>query len=442
MESNSLFRLTRLRLAAWYALVMGGILGLSSLGVYHVVAHIYRNTIDQGLESVANTLHKSIEPAWQQPQSLNKLAKELSLEICVNQTNCVERTTASGQPIAQTVGSVNYYMRLLENSGKIIAKTSIQKKIPITSLSKRSQTLRDFSGIRYRQISLPLHTQNQISGYMQVGRSLNDLDQNLAFLRLTLLLGLPIEIIFISLSSWWLAGKAMQPVYLSYQQIQQFTADAAHEFRTPLAAMHSTIEAAIRLHETDAASSKILDVLKRQNRRLSQLVGDLLLLARIEQKQQGSKHHRCCLNDLISDLVEELAFLAVETNVTISQQIIVKENLYVLGDEEQLYRLIYNLIVNAIQASNNEGKVTVFLEKNERYALIKVQDTGIGIAPEHQKRIFDRFYRVERDRSRKSGGSGLGLAIASAITNAHRGSINVQSKLGLGTIFTVQLPIG
>lgn len=112
-----------------------------------------------------------------------------------------------------------------------------------------------------------------------------------------------------------------------------------------------------------------------------------------------------------------------------------------MGNEEQLYRLISNLIMNAIQATPSGGKVTVFLEDSEHYAIIKVQDTGIGIAVEHQGRIFDRFYRVDRNRSRTSGGSGLGLAIALAIALAHKGTIHLQSQPGLGSTFTVRLPL-
>lgn len=447
MEGNQLFRLTRLRLAAWYALVMGCIMGASGLGVYHVVAHAYRETIDKGLESVANALHDSIEPVLQQPKNLQQLAKQLSLELCVTQADCLTQTAVIKNQIAQAAGTVNYYMRLLNRSGKPIALAGIHlEELPLTSPTKHWQMSQDRSGIHYRQITLPLYTQNQVSGYIQLGRSLKDLDQHLAALRLTLLLGCPITMIFIAICSWWLAGLAMQPVYRSYKQMEQFTADAAHEFRTPLAAMHSTIDAAFRLHgqavsESDFQSPNgILQVLKRQNVRLSQLVGDLLLLARLDQQQQRVEYHPCCLNDLISDLVEELAFLAVEAEVKLAQ-IQTPEKLYVLGNEEQLYRLISNLIVNAIQATACAGKVTVCLEHSERYALIQVQDTGIGIAREHQSRIFDRFYRVNKDRSRASGGSGLGLAIAQAIAKAHKGSIHLQSQLGVGSTFIVKLPL-
>jgi signal transduction histidine kinase len=164
-------------------------------------------------------------------------------------------------------------------------------------------------------------------------------------------------------------------------------------------------------------------------------------LTRIDQKQITAEYQPCCLNDLISDLIEELAFLAVENQVNLSGQMQVTKKVYVQGNEEQLYRLISNLIINAIQATPSGGKVTVFLEVNELYAIIKVQDTGIGIALEHQQQIFERFYRVDRDRSRNSGGSGLGLAIVLAIAKAHKGNIHVQSQLGLGSTFTVRIPL-
>ena len=137
MERNQLFRLTRLRLAAWYALVMGCILGASGLGVYHVVAHAYRETIDQGLESVANTLHKSIEPVSQQPEHLQQLAKQLSLELCVTQADCLTQTVVIKNQISEAADSVHYYMRLLDRAGRAIALAGTHlEELPVTSPTK------------------------------------------------------------------------------------------------------------------------------------------------------------------------------------------------------------------------------------------------------------------------------------------------------------------
>jgi signal transduction histidine kinase len=143
----------------------------------------------------------------------------------------------------------------------------------------------------------------------------------------------------------------------------------------------------------------------------------------------------------VSDLVEELSALAIAADITLSQSILVNQSLYVKGNLEQLYRLVSNLMINGIQYTPAQGKVQITLSRLENQGVITIHDTGIGIASSEQKHIFDRFYRVDSARSRKTGGSGLGLAIASAIVQAHQGSIQVQSELGKGSTFTIRLPI-
>ncbi|MBW4542062.1 MAG: HAMP domain-containing histidine kinase [Myxacorys chilensis ATA2-1-KO14] len=453
MKDNQLFGATRFRLALWYASVMACIMGICGLGVYQVVAHAYRRTIDQGLQAVTGVVAKRIEPVLQRPEQLRQVADHLSLKLCLTKTDCIPSTEAAQlpgiirPPLVGVPDPINYYIRLLDSTGRPIVVMGLQvDQLPSTSGKAQWQTLTDHQGIHYRQVSLPLQIQNQPGGHVQVGRSLQDLDQNLAALRWTLLLGCAIALLLVAWSSWWLAGLAMQPIYRSYQQMQQFTADAAHEFRTPLAAMQATIESTLRF-QTKPESSTLdtsggaLAVLQRQTLRLSELVKDLLLLTRIDQRKRTGEHLPCCLNDLISDLMEELAFLAVKEEVELSMQLQASDTVYVLGDEEQLYRLVCNLTNNAIQATPAGGKVTVLLNKDEQYAVIRVQDTGLGIAPAEQRRIFDRFYRVEQDRSRHTGGSGLGLPIALAIAHAHHSTIQVQSKVGEGSIFTLRLPL-
>jgi signal transduction histidine kinase len=294
-----------------------------------------------------------------------------------------------------------------------------------------------------RAYTLLLHTENhQDWGYLQVGQSLQDYEDFLTRAKKVLAVGLPISLLLIGGASWWLAGLAMRPIYQSYQQMEQFSADVAHELRTPLATVQTTVESALLLSKLESKKAlSVLRTVERQNRRLIQLVVDLLLLAGMDKRSTLLHRESCCLNDLIQDLVEELLSMAIASRVTLSCDLRVNNSLYVLGDCDRLYRLVYNLIVNAIQHTSADGKVTVILKRNNNYALIQVWDTGVGIAPQHQKHIFDRFYRVQSDRSRSTGGSGLGLAIAQAIARSHNASLTVKSELGKGSIFTVQLPL-
>ncbi len=450
MDHNKLFANTRWRLAGWYAGVMSIVLGLCGLGLYEAIAHAHRTTLDRELEAVAGTLHDSIEPVPKQPERLKQLVQQLPAETCQNKADCLTEAAQEKRHVLGAIHQGDYYLRLIDSSGRTIARAGLQPEaLPSTPREERWQVLKDRQGNRHHQISLSLHTQDNLPwGYMQVGRSLSDVDGYLAAVRLILLLGLPIAFILVGGSSWWLAGLAMQPIYRSYQQMQQFTADVAHELRTPLATTQATIESALRLNSLPEPEAwDILQAIERQNHRLAQLVKDLLLLSHSDQQALTAQRQPCCLNDLISDLVEEFAALAIKADVTLTAKVQLQKNLYVLGDEEQLYRLVSNLIVNAIQHTPPAGgQVTVVLDCSSHSALIQVQDTGIGIALKDQTRIFDRFYRVSSDRSRQTGGAGLGLSIARAIAQAHHGSIQVQSQhdpqAGTpGSTFTVRLPL-
>ncbi len=462
MNQNRLFLLTRTRLALWYAVVMGVILSLSGFGVYRAIAHAHWVAVDRELESVAGTLHDSLELKLKQPGRLEPIVVQLLPDLCVTGDRCfpqpqpgrsndascavsIDSTAPPPRHLLSVISQGNYYLRLLDRSGCLIAVAGqLPESVQFTLTAQQWQILKDASGTRYQQISLLLHTSNQRDwGYMQVGRSLKDFDDYLATVRWILFLGLPITMGLVGVSSWWLAGRAMQPIYQSYRQIQQFTADAAHELRTPLAATQATVESALLMPYLDESEARdILKTIERQNRRLTQLVADLLLLARLERQPMPVRRQPCCLNDIVSDLVEELAALAIASGVTLTSEVRVHKPLNVIGEEEQLYRLVSNLIVNALQYTPSDGQVTVVLDCSDHHALIHIQDMGIGISRQEQMRIFERFYRVNSDRSRASGGSGLGLAIAQAIVQAHQGSIQVQSELGKGSTFTIRLPLG
>lgn len=444
MNQNKLFRLTRIRLALYYAVVMGLILSLCAFGFYRSVFHAHVVALDSEIESVAGTLHDSIELKLQSPGRLEPLVSQLfpNQGKCEGEaSNCIQQPH-SKRHLLGIVTKTSYYLRFFDISGKLIANIGYHPEGLTNVFNPQTwQFLKDSQGKEYHQITLLLHTQDyQDWGYMQVGRSLEEFNHYLDSVKLILVLGLPIAMAMIAGASWWLSGLAMQPVYQSYRQIQQFTADAAHELRTPLAATSATVESALLMTQIDPEETRdILQTIHRQNQRMTALVVDLLMLARLDKQSQKLQREVCCLNDIVSDLIEEFEAMATAAGVKLLSSIQVNQDVNIIGNSDQLYRLVSNLIVNAIQYTPRGGEVTVVLDRNDHDAVIKVQDTGIGIPKQELNRIFDRFYRVSSDRSRNTGGSGLGLAIVQAITQAHHGSIDVQSELGKGTTFTIKL---
>jgi signal transduction histidine kinase len=443
MNGSQLFNLTRWRLTAWYVGVMGVILSLGGFVFYQMICQSRWQALHQELRSVAGTLHDGLEPALKHPGHLEASVTRLLPGICRVNTNCTSPTKNAERHILGVVEQRGYYVRLLDLSGRLIATVGmLPDNVPFQKGDETWQTLEDDQKNRYHQISLRLKSSNQDPwGYLQIGQSLRDHDDTLANLSLMLLLGIPVTMLFVSGAGWWLAGLAMQPVYLSYRKIQQFTTDVAHELRTPLAATRATVEAVTgvdKISESEARST--FQIIARQNQRLSQLVQDLLLLSRIDFQSQSLKQQPCRIQTLLYDIFDEFEALATAAGVYLTFNIPKSPELYVLGDEEQLYRLVANLVANAIHYTPKSGDISVKLEQDDRHIFIKVLDSGIGIAPEHQSRIFDRFYRVNSDRARTTGGSGLGLAIAQAIAQAHHGTIQVQSQLGQESLFTVRLP--
>lgn len=442
MNQSKLFRLTRLRLTGCYVGVMAVILSLCGVLFYEVMVQAHWHALHQELEAVAGTLHDGLEPNLKQPGQIEPTVQAIIPGLCLADGLCP--TTAQHRHILGAVQQAGYYARFLTQSGELVATVGQQPdELPFVGGNELWQTLQDRQGHRYHHISLLLKTaSHQPWGYLQVGRSLYDLDADLATIRWVLGLGLPLTLVLITGASWWLAGLAMRPVYQSYRQVQQFTTDAAHELRTPLAATQATIEAALEaepLSPSDARST--LQTLERQNHRLIQLVQDLLLLSRMDWQVLPLKQQSVKLNRLLADVVDEFEALAIAAHLTLQLEILAPDSVMVCGDEEQLYRLVANLVTNAIQYTPKEGQIILRLKSTLEQAIIQVQDNGIGIPEAAQAHIFDRFYRVNSDRSRHTGGAGLGLAIAAAIAQTHRGHLAVQSQPSAGSTFTVCLPL-
>ena len=400
----------------------------------------FERTVDRELNTLAGTVHDTLEAVLQQPEVVSPVAMQVLPGLCVVGGEC--SPTKADSKLGELTQKQGYCLRLLNLKGRAIATLGGTKHKFTADIPKLKQvTITDDRGERYHLHTFPLKTSDERDwGYLQVAQSYHLLDEYMQSLHLLLIFGVPLAMLLIGGTSWWLSGLAMQPIYRSYQQIQQFTADAAHELRTPLAVTRVAVESALDPAAIESETRTNLEIAQRQVHHLTRLAEDLLWLSRLEAKQLPSQQQPCCLNDLVSDLEEELAPLAMAAQIDLQVTILVKEPIYVMGDIDRLYRAISNLITNAIQYTPADGVVTIRLEYSDNNAIVTVRDNGIGIAPTDLPYIFDRFYRVQEDRSRATGGTGLGLAIVRAIVQTHQGTIQVSSKLDKGSIFTVRLP--
>ena len=238
-----------------------------------------------------------------------------------------------------------------------------------------------------------------------------------------------------------MAGRAIVPMQLAYEKQRQFAADASHELRTPLAVIMASADLLLMDQSiTSPFLKQVLNDLKSEVQKMSKLVSDLLLVARSDNNALKVTIKKFDLGEMLEQNIRMMTPLAEKKKINLNGENIRK--IEIQADEQKIKQLILILVDNAIKYTPEGGKVTVRLEKiNEGKVTFSVQDSGIGIAKEDQDRIFERFYRVDKARSREIGGNGLGLSIASEIVRLHEGSIAVESEVGVGTKFIVELKV-
>lgn len=221
-----------------------------------------------------------------------------------------------------------------------------------------------------------------------------------------------------------------------FEQQGRFIADAAHELRTPLAALRTSVEVVqSNLQATVDEYRAMTATLERALIRLERLVGNLLILASSDERIKGDTVE---LGPLMEEVLFDLQPLAAAQNVTV--RLLGEAETTAQGDATLLSHVFRNLIENAIHYNRPGGEVIVTLQQDEGWAIVEVADTGIGIATEEQIHLFERFYRVDRSRSRHLGGAGLGLSIVAHLVQKHGGHIQVRSTPGVGSRFTIRLP--
>jgi len=257
----------------------------------------------------------------------------------------------------------------------------------------------------------------------------------------TILMVNGILLIVAAILSYGLAGLTLRPIRSAYQRQRRFLGDASHELRTPLAILQTGLESQLRRNKDAKEEKKIKSHLEEVDR-MTRLVEDLLQLSYFEERNINTPNRESIeLATLIRETVERFTELAAKNDITIDCFISADANVTVLGDKQMLSQAIANVLKNAACYNKSGGSVEVHLSEIQSQAVIKIEDTGIGMKAEDLAHIFDRFYRAEKSRSRGTGGSGLGLSIADAVTRAHRGKIDIESVPDKGTKVVITLPV-
>jgi heavy metal sensor kinase len=224
----------------------------------------------------------------------------------------------------------------------------------------------------------------------------------------------------------------------SFAEVRRFTADASHELRTPLTALRTEVEVALGKSLSPAEHQQLLAGLLEELVRMSRLTDQLLTLSRRDAGVEQFNPVPLDLAGLAASVVEVMRPLAESRGLHLHFD--ERARVTVEGDEGRLRQVVVNVLDNALKYTPEGGRVAVRVDRHGRNAVLLVEDTGVGIAAEHLPHIFERFYRVDRARSRSEGGAGLGLSIARSIVAAHGGSIALTSVPGQGTVCTVTLP--
>lgn len=440
---------SRLRLAGLSLLVMGAILYGAGFAMARLLLQEQDAALRRELQTVAGTLHDSLKPSLPPVAVPSSALAAVLPGLCLVDQPCPVPDALIERHAISATDPARFQLRIFSPTGRLLAASPGAFGPEWPGPGAVWQERRWPGGERLLSTTIHLHRAHgsgqQDWGTLQISRSLAPLD---AEARRLWWLGhgvFALAMVGMTAASWWLAGLAMAPLLEAYRRQEQFSADVAHELRTPLANLLALLEAERNApggtsSRPDGAglSAPALERMVSQGRRLQQLIADLLLLASLERPASPSRMQPCDLAEISGDVCEDFSEAATAAGVTLLHKVEATDT-RVLGNEAELSRLLINLLSNALQHSPGGGTVRVSLERRGREIQLSVQDNGPGIPAEQQARIFERFHRLDPARSRPQGGTGLGLAIAQAIARRHGGVIRVESRPGLGATFSLRL---
>ena len=451
----------RTRLTLWYTSVLAIFIVVLGTIVYAVVAFNLVAELDRTLSDTAN-----------QVVSAARVRPLFDIQVITI-------------PELDVFGS-NVYIEVIDTSGQLARKSANLQRFSLLLdgvgmrrvQSAHEPVTRDVrtGGAHLRVLTVPLLVNDQLAGYLQVGTLRGQVDDALSLLLVVLVGGGLGAIVASAVVGRLLATHALRPIDAItrtalaisraddldkripqvgpldevgrltatfnimldrlerlFRGQQRFIADISHELRNPLTTIRGNVDLMRRMNCVDLPS---LDAIQVESERMTRMVSDLLLLA---QADAGLpiRRERVELDTLMLQVYRQVRPLVEGIELVIGAE----DQATILGDPDRIKQLLLNLVDNAIKYTPKGGKVTLGLQRVEGWAQLSVADTGLGIPVQDLSHIFERFYRVDKARSRAAGGTGLGLSIVEWIVQAHDGKIDVQSEMGKGTTFIVWLPL-
>ena len=458
----------RWRLTLWFSAILCVILILTGALFYFLLQRYLYQEVDNNLTVYSARVHGTLHA--------DGLGAPLDYQII-----------HSNLPPINDFVSPGIFIQILDGNGNIVVKSDnlatqeLPSNLPlvkrVTSGTLVTTTLASNDGTRLRIMASPLDLNGQIL-VLQVGESMTLVESVLRQALLSIIVWAVFALFFMAFLSVFLLRRALAPVKQitsAAQEIEtssnlerrvgyigpddeigrlagtfdhliahlnqvfgaqkRFIADASHDLRSPLTVIRGNVDMLKRnLPETEREES--LRVIESETKRMSRIVEDLLLLTEIES-DQAIPQARVALEEIVRDEVRRARQIAGGRSITIEHA----DSIEIRGDGYRLRRMLGNLLDNAIKYTTEDGHISVSLLCEGSEACLKVIDDGSGIAPEDLPYIFDRFYRVEKARSRERGGTGLGLAIVKSVAEQHNGRVVVASEPGTGSTFTVWLKI-
>jgi heavy metal sensor kinase len=448
----------RVRLILWYVFTLAvTILGFGIYLQFELQNNLFTQ-VDAGLQVAAAQLLVDVDDTVN-PPALRPLSQ-----------TAVENLTQSF-----------FALRLVTQEGEVTAEVGEFPTFPFSPLDGFQTIAAD--GIHWRLYTQRIVTDaGEFDVSLQMAQSLNTIFEAQNSLTRLILFGIPIVLMVAALVGIFIADRSLRPLNIITRTAQQinatdmtkrigyvgpadelgrladtlnsmlnrlqsafdaerrFTADASHELRTPLTAIKGQISVTLARLRTPEEYAITLIHIQHETDRLIRLTNDLLFLARLDIATLKRQDERLNLTDLLDAVVDQMMSVAEEKQLQFRSDL--PESIAIVGIPDHLIRLFLNLLDNAIKFTPSQGVISISSQQAKSEVKITVTDTGPGIAPEHLANIFQRFYRVEADRSSKVGSMGLGLAIAYQIAREHQGRIEVESRLGEGSAFMVYLPAG